>query len=569
MASRLSTFLRELKRRKVTHVALLYLIVGIGVIEGAQLLFDAFGVPRLVWQIVTFLTVLGLPIALVLAWAYELRPEGKPAHAHSEPETALREDARRRTKVAPLESTPSIVVLPFENLSPDPENAFFADGLTEEIIADLSKVRALKVISRTSAMTFKGTAKTVPAIAAELNVEFVLEGSVRRDAESLRITAQLIEAASDAHLWAEKYSGTIEDVFDLQETLSRRIVKALEVTLSPEEDRRLAARPITDIQAHDIWMRARQHALTLTEDGVDRAKALVEQALDLEGQNALLHATMAWVLAVQWGQVEEGAEEALTQARQHANKAMELDSDLPRSLLSMAIVHLRENDLQEFVRLGQRVLEIERDSHTLVVLGLYLAYAGRTEVAYRYAQEAVSLDPLSWLTTHAAPHVDVYAGNAVQAFGTMRDMATRLAPDEPWSAFEVGYAALQAGRIEEARDWFRQSMEGGSFLYSRMGAAFFHLTGGDNTASVSSLESPGLTRIAERVGYTSYLIGSCYAKIGETEKAFEWLQIGVEKGFTNHRFMSEYDPLLLSLRNEPRFKALVQEARGREAALEV
>ena len=142
------------------------------------------------------------------------------------------------------ESAASIAVLPFGNLSPDPDNEFFADGLTEEVIADLSVIRALRVISRTSAMHFKGTNKDLRAIARELQVRYVLEGSVRRAGTSLRVTAQLIDAENDSHVWAEKYSGSIEDVFAIQEEISRKIANALQLRLTDAEARGIAKRPI-------------------------------------------------------------------------------------------------------------------------------------------------------------------------------------------------------------------------------------------------------------------------------------------------------------------------------------
>lgn len=171
----------------------------------------------------------------------------------------------------------SIVVLPFENLSPDPENSFFADGMTEELIAELAAVRALRVISRTTAMQFKGAKKSVPAIAGELNVRYVLEGSVRRAGSSVRITAQLIEAATDTHLWAERYTGVLDDVFDLQERLARSIVNALRVALTPDEERRLAKRQIQDARAFDLYLRARQAMHELTQTGLERASALLSE----------------------------------------------------------------------------------------------------------------------------------------------------------------------------------------------------------------------------------------------------------------------------------------------------
>ena len=198
---------------------------------------------------------------------------------------------------------PFIAVLPFTNMSPDPENEYFSDGLTEEIIADLSKIRALRVISRTSIMQLKGTKKDLKTIGRELNVRYLLEGSVRKAGNSLRITAQLIDAADDVHVWAEKYSGSLEDVFDIQERVSRAIVKALHVTLSPDEDRRVAERPIEDVRAYECYLRARHEMWRFTQEGLDRALALLRQGLEIVGDNALLYGTLG---AAYWQHINAG-----------------------------------------------------------------------------------------------------------------------------------------------------------------------------------------------------------------------------------------------------------------------
>ena len=180
---------------------------------------------------------------------------------------------------APADASPSIAVLPFGNLSPDPDNEFFADGLTEEVIADLSVIRALRVISRTSAMHFKGTNKDLRAIARELDVRYLLEGSVRRAGTSLRVTAQLIDAENDSHVWAEKYSGSIEDVFAIQEEISRKIVNALQLRLTDAEAQGIATRPIDNAAAYDCYMRARHEVYLFTAEGLDRAQKLVDAGL--------------------------------------------------------------------------------------------------------------------------------------------------------------------------------------------------------------------------------------------------------------------------------------------------
>ena len=247
MASRLSSFLAELKRRKVYHVAVVYVLVGLAVAQGADWAFDLIELPNMASQLVAILIVLGFPIALVLAWAYEVRPE-EPRVAEEAPASVIASSESERK---------SIVVLPFDNMSPDPGDAYFADGLTEEIITNLSYLRSLRVISRSSAMALKGTHKDLRTIGRELEVQYVLEGSVRKAGDDLRITAQLIDASLDAHLWAERYDGVLDDVFAVQETVSRSIVNALHLELSPAEEQRVSSRPAADPRSYDTLVLAR------------------------------------------------------------------------------------------------------------------------------------------------------------------------------------------------------------------------------------------------------------------------------------------------------------------------
>jgi serine/threonine-protein kinase len=191
-----------------------------------------------------------LPIAATLTKALGKAPADRfdSAKAFSEALSAEAKEAEPEIK--------SIVVLPFENLSPEPDNDYFADGLTEELITDLSQIGELRVVSRTSAMMLKGACKSIQSIAQEVAVQYALEGTVRKAGNSLRVTAQLIDARADAHIWAGKFSGTLEDVFDIQEKVSREIVDALKVELSPDEAERIAARPVDNVAAYDSYIRA-------------------------------------------------------------------------------------------------------------------------------------------------------------------------------------------------------------------------------------------------------------------------------------------------------------------------
>ncbi len=280
----------------------------------------------------------------------------------SELQTAKR--AATQGAVPSRPDVPFIAVLPFTNMSPDPENEYFSDGLTDEIIADLAKIRALRVISRTSIMRLKGTDKDLRTIGRELNVRYLLEGSVRKSGNSLRITAQLIDAADDVHLWAEKYSGSLEDVFDIQERVSRAIVRALHVTLSPDEDRRVAERPIQDVRAYECYLRARQEIYRLTETSLSRAEQLLRQGLELIGENELLHAALGDTLFQLYNvgiRLEEGC---LREAEQHAARALDLNPRTSHGRVLKGLIAYKRADL------GSAVLSLKQalDSGSLGTL---------------------------------------------------------------------------------------------------------------------------------------------------------------------------------------------------------
>jgi len=219
--------------------------------------------------------------------------------------------------------TKSILVLPFANLSPDPDTEFFSDGLTDEIITDLSRVRALRVISRSSAMRLKGDGRGLAAIGRDLDCRYVLEGSVRRAANTLRMTARLVDAPNDVQLWADKYRGTLDDVFDIQERVSRSIVDALEIRLTPQEAEQLAERPIPDVRAQECYLRARREIWSFLPGGLDKAISHLEAGLALIGDNALLYQGLgeAYFQAINIGAAGGREEEYITKAESYGRRS--------------------------------------------------------------------------------------------------------------------------------------------------------------------------------------------------------------------------------------------------------
>jgi len=278
----------------------------------------------------------------------------------------------------PRSSAKGVVVLPFNNLSPDPENEFFADGLTEEVIADLSGVRALRVISRTSAMRFKGTNKDVREIARELDVRYALEGSVRRAGASLRVTAQLIDAETDSHLWAEKYSGSVQDVFAIQEEISRKIVNALQVRLTESESRGIAARPIDNAAAYDYYLRARHEVYTFTAVGLERAKKLVEAGMALMGENPMLLATRGMVSWFYLNFSVDPDERHLDEAATYARRSLDQDPQNYFAIFLRGLVAFKRGELEIALRDLRKAYELKpSEAMVLAELNHFLWDAGK------------------------------------------------------------------------------------------------------------------------------------------------------------------------------------------------
>jgi serine/threonine protein kinase len=514
----------------------------------------------------------GVPSALqgIVRRCLEKLPEGRFSSAH---DLVLALNAVSETLLtgqAPSEPpAKSIVVLPFENLSPDPENAFFADGLTEELIADLSKVRVLRVISRTSAMLLKGSKKDVPTIARELNVRYVLEGSVRRAGNSLRITAQLIDAANDAHLWAEKYGGTLDDVFAIQEKVSRSIVDALKLTLTADEKHRLAARMIPDVKAFDLYLQARREAYHLmTEEALDHAVRLTRQALDIVGPNALLYSLLAEIEFIYHDQGIHHGEESLRSGESWAKRALELAPETAPAFQALGSIQARRGDMVQAIHNLRRANELQTSGETLCFLAWRCSEVGQMAEARRCAADAVSVDPLLWFCQWSHAWVALLDGDFATALGRWRD-AIASGGEAPIKTFFLAVIAAYAGRLDEACPLFAQfadaELGGMSTLSSALGALFRR----DTKAAAGLLEGQVIRDYATRDKEMSWWVAAGCSHCGWTEEALHWLANAIDLGFVNHRFLSTIDPFLAALRGEPRFQALMERARERQRAFEI
>jgi serine/threonine protein kinase/TPR repeat protein len=462
----------------------------------------------------------------------------------------------------------SIVVLPFDNMSPDPEQEYFCDGMTEEIISDLSKVQALKVISRSSAMTFKGTKKKINTIAQEVKVQYVLEGSVRKAGNSLRITAQLIEAANDIHLWAEKYSGTMDDVFDIQETVSRSIVEALQLKLSPEENRRMSERPIENVPAYELYLKAYAEILTFNEEAIERAIRYLKNALNIVGDNALLHSGLAFAYG---NLVNIGAkqEEYLVKAEDHVKKALAIDPECPKAHVFLGAIYMVKGSILKSARQLKKALEITPDdSFALASLVQDYVLLGKMPDAESLCERVLQIDPLDFPPNVAQVLLPFYSGQYDKALKGSRRLYDMF-PENSFSRWFYALILTYNNQYDKAFSIIDQSAERepGSGI-TKLGLMLKYGLQGEKDKVFQEM-THDFQKTCQRDPGNSHHLAGVFALLDEKEEALNWLESAVNGGLINYPLLNEQDPFLENIRSEPRFKKLMERVKHEWENIEV
>lgn len=585
MPNRVGWFLAELKRRRVYRVAVAYGVVAFVIWQLADIAFPALGLPDSGITLVLIFTILGFPLALVLAWAYEVTPAGvrqerapagggavasgvsKPrasAAGESAPgvvsaptgEPGSRSEVGRR---GPSSRGASVAVLPFANLGPSPEGDFFSDGITEEITHALARSPGLKVVARSSAFAFKDRSVDVREVGRLLGVSHLLEGSVRRSGDRLRVTAQLIETEAGTHLWSERYDRELDDVFAIQDEIAGHIAARLAGALSGAGDPS-SARSATSVEAYDAYLRARQQHARFDPRSLSTAIDGYREAIALDPEFAPAHAALAQAYTSQSIGLGVPSRDTMPLARAAAERALALAPELADAHLARALVAMFYDWDHEGAKRGiDRAIEL-KPSYAEAHLWeeFYWTYVrARYEEAVVATRRAQELDPLDPTVKVRLGAVYFLFGRPGQAVDYFEDLLSED-PDVPLFYMSLGDARGRAGDLEGAVSACERSVE---------------LLGGARRAPNGPLGVLGvwyaIARDAERAkrvldvlgersgsgSVTAFWEGGIRAGLGDMDGAFAALERAVGQRDCTLLYLNAA-PRELGLRADPRYETL-------------
>jgi TolB-like protein/Flp pilus assembly protein TadD len=462
---------------------------------------------------------------------------------------------------APRKTSPtgirSLAVLPLENLSRDPEQEYFAEGLTEALITSLAKIGELRVVSRTSSMLYKGARKPLREIANELEVDAIVEGSVLRSGDRVRITAQLIDAAKESHLWAESYERHLRDVLDLQSEVVQDIARHVEVRLTPQEQAQFTqVRPV-DPTAYEAYLKGRYHWNRRTHDGFPKGARYFQEVIDKDPRFAAAYAGLADCLSGLSLFAFIAPYDGFGKAKVLATRAVEIDPGLAEAHASVAWVHTwYDFDFVAAEREFERSIELNsRYAQAHGWFGYFLGLMGRYEEAYTECKRAIRLDPLSLGIRWALACVYWMARRYDPAISELQEMV-ELDPGFVWAQGGLAWAylgkSMTQAAVTAAHKGVQLSPE--STVY-RAALAEACAANGNREEAAKILEE--LQTLPKRHYVTPYYLGRVYAVLGERDEALQWLETAYRERASLMAFLKT-DPQLDILRDDPRFEDLMR-----------
>jgi TolB-like protein/Flp pilus assembly protein TadD len=576
---KIDTFFSELKRRNVYKVAVAYAVVGWLLVQVTTQVFPIFEIPNWALRLIVLTIIIGFPTALVLAWAFELTPEGIK---HTEDvDLSDKRASKKRTWIyvtligaalsaalffvgrlsAPNSGASpavlpekSIAVLPFENQNRDPDTDYLCDGIPESIINSLSELPKLKVMSRNSVFHYKGKEADAQTVGKELKVQTLLTGRVRQRGDSLTIGVELINAQDNSQLWGQQYSRKLADVFAVQEEIAKEVSDKLRLKLTGTEKEQLAKRPTENLKAFQYYMQGRAAAQRRTNADLLASVSYYEKALQEDGKYALAYAGLADAYANLGYYGSIAPIEGRRKAEEAARKALELDDKLAEAHAALGLAYIGfapsnfsigDKELRHAIELSPNLAVAHYD------LGLSFIRQGRLDEASAELMKARALDPLSSVIARAVVIPYYFKRDYGRAFELLRQ-ANELGPALS-ATWEIGLF-IRSGSIKEAFAEIEKAKDARRndplLIYS---AGMAYAASGKHAEALQSIRE--LEAIAGSSLSTAHWIAKIYATLNDKENAFSWLERGLATGALGVFYKDE--PVWDPIRDDPRFEELV------------
>ena len=574
-------FFAELKRRNVYKVAIAYAVVAWLLMQIATQVFPFLEIPNWAIRLVIMLIVIGFPIALVIAWAFELTPEGLKRTEFAD--ELPRKSSRNRvwlyvvvvaaaisislfffgrytatSKQSALTELPakSIAVLPFANLSGNPDNAYFAAGIQDEIITRLAKITELKVISCTSTQRFKGAPDDLPAIAKQLGVANILEGSVQRTTDQLRVNVQLVEAATDAHLWADTFDRKLTDIFKIESEIAKTVAETLQAKLSGSERNAIAAQPTENTEAHELYLKGRFFWDKRTGDNLKKSIDYFNQAIAADPNYALAYVGLADCYLLLEDYTGTPAIETYPKAEAFAQHALQLDDSLAEAHTSLAYVYTNLWQWEQAEEEFKRAIKLNPNYPTAHHwYSLCLLDLGRIDEAKAQIKRAHELDPLSLIIGTTLNYAYFAEGDVNSSIAQCKRVID-LDPNFPRAHEYLGLGYLAQGRNSEAIVEIHKAVElSGRDRRPLRDLGYGYAASGKRAEALTVLKE--LEENYEKHKAIGQDFAAVYVGLGEKDQAFAWL----EKDFQARSGLlawSRWAPPFDSLRSDPRFADLLR-----------
>lgn len=578
-----SSFFQELRRRNVIRVAIAYMLVAWVLLQIADVLFPALTLPEWTIRLVAGLLILGFPLALFFAWAFELTPDGlKRDKDVNRTDATVNASARRLeiativvavvavglfafdrfiwqagsqpespqpTASAVLADSKSIAVLPFVNMSSDEEQEYFSDGLTEELLNVLARGKEMRVIGRTSSFQFKGKNEDLREIGRKLNVSHILEGSVRRAGDEVRITAQLIDSVDGTHLWSQTFDRTLDDIFAVQDEIASAVANALQVELLGDTQTPVSRR---NVEAYDLYLKGLRARHLHDPENMQKALEHFEQSLELDPE-----------LAVSWQQLADAysamtvagmlpTSEGIRLAKDAVNRALELDPTLASAHVVLGAIRTNfDRDWKGAEAAYARALEIDpNNANALNGASILAAALGNHASAVDYNARSIEVDPLNIRALHNKAFIH-YVGRDFESAETALLDAIEFAGGNYIYAHTVLSLILVAQeRSEEALAASEKELGEPWRLAAQ--SIVYHALGREEESEVALQQL--IDKYSDRIAMP---IGGCYAFRGDADRAMEWLNRAYAQN-DPQLSVTRVHPVHDKLQGEPRFQELLR-----------